>query len=120
MWRVASHYTFNPPGPCRWRVFHLENLTWQSASPARAAAVIDMPKSPKVSFGRTRGPKGSNELINPPDPIQMGEWEDFPGIEPVGSTPGVKRGVISTRNRRSRRISGPKNSRINELEYKGT
>ena len=80
-----------------------------------------MPKSPKVSFGRTRGPGGSNEFTNPPDPIQMGEWEDFPGTEPENSRDvSYIRGPVSTRNRRSRRVSGPPNSRSNELEYKGT
>lgn len=80
-----------------------------------------MPKSPKVSFGRTRGPNGSNELVNPPDPIQMGEWEDFLGTQPQNTRDMTYiRGSVSHRNRRSKRISGPRNSSVNELEYKGT
>lgn len=80
-----------------------------------------MPKSPKVSFGRTRAPSGSNELMNPPDPIQMGEWEDFLGTQPENTRDeAFLGGSVSRRNRKSKRVSGPSYSSAKDLEYKGT
>lgn len=88
-----------------------------------------MPQSPKVSFGRFKGPSqpGDNEYSNKPNPMDDGrgsgplDWEDFCGTEPQNSRdPYMNGGPISHRNRRSRRVSGPSYSSAKDLEYRGT
>jgi hypothetical protein len=65
------------------------------------------------------GPRGSNQLSNPPDPIDVRGVSYQRQAMPTQATGPMR---CSMANRKSRPIKGPRNSRItpNELDYEGT
>lgn len=72
---------------------------------------------------KIRGPGGSNEMINPPDPTSPKDWEDFTGVYAQNKRDTfMQGGKPSTANRKSRPCSGPARSgiRSGELDYEGT
>ena len=66
--------------------------------------------------GRTSAPGGSNQYSGPTGGESAGLSRDTQAF-PTQSTGPMN---CSTANRHSRLISGPKASKVNELEYKGT
>ena len=66
--------------------------------------------------GRTRAPGGNNQYMGPTGGESAGLSRETQSFPTQSSGPMN----CSTANRHSRKISGPKGSSLNELEYSGT